>query len=124
MSRRHKAKPKPQTDPVVDANVDECEHIDDNNDGVCDLCGVEVEVDSTHTEDPEPPAPEPAKVIDPPKDVEPKVMVPAPSDGKPKYVVRDNVGCPFYKGNTYKPGDVMPLTPDEYPSWKKFVDVR
>lgn len=104
---RHR-KNNPPAGAIANPEVDNCEHLDDNNDGLCDLCGVEVEVDD-NTSDPPPPAEDPA---------------PPPSDAPKQYYVKDNVGCPYYNGKSYKAGDVMPLTEADAPRWTKFVEYR
>ena len=114
MSRKHRARNSDPAAAVTASPVDTCEHVDDDNNGVCDLCGVEVEIE-TGNDEPTPLAP---PVIDP-------SLLQDPLSGRPKkYYVREGVGCPFFNGRSYKPGEEMPLTEADSPRWKKFVDVR
>lgn len=99
----------PPAGALANPEVDNCEHLDDDNDGVCDLCGVEVEVETAgEAEDPEPPP----------------VLSTIDTAAPKQYYVKSNVGCPYYKGKSYKAGDVMPLTEDDAPRWTKFVEYR
>lgn len=102
---------EPPAGALPNPEVDSCDHVDDDNDGICDSCGVEVEVETTSEED----GPEPAPVLS---------TADTHAHAPKQYYVKSNVGCPYYNGKSYKAGDVMPLTEADAPRWTKFVEYR
>lgn len=118
MSRKQKN--DPPAGALPNPEVDNCEHIDDDNDGVCDLCGIEVEAETeseTSTDSTPNLAPEPITIAPDPAD--PTVVLQSK-----QYYVKTGVGSPFYKGKSYREGEAMPLTAEDAPRWTKFVEYR
>lgn len=106
---------EPPAGALPNPEVDSCDHVDDDNDGICDSCGVEVEVETTSDDD--------KTEIDPPPSTA-HATAPEPYIAPKQYYVKSNVGCPYYNGKSYKAGDVMPLTEADAPRWTKFVEYR
>lgn len=130
-----KAKRDPRTaDPAVDplvaaelqAKQDECDHVDDDNDGVCDLCGVEVEVEVDGSDNTSMAQPDKRFTnsdtggsLDPPPTPAPVVLGSVMAG--PKRARTVTVGQFRFGSGTYKHGDTVDMTDDEAARNKKYV---
>jgi len=114
----------PAVDPLVAADLqakqDSCEHVDDDEDGVCDLCGIEVEVEVEGDNEPNAMAQTDKRFtnsntggsLDPPPMARPEVLgsTAVPAGSRDRMVTAEKL---YFSGRTYNKGDKVPMTDAE-----------